>query len=140
MAEMKNEYMRRYEVIFNYAGLMMLIVFYNLLRNSGWNVLLAAGLIFSLAVVIISFFTVHMNTGLWKLTHTKTQKLDEREIQVTHWALSLSYSLFTVLCLILFYVELIVLETSIGALEIACLIYFAHTLPSSVIAWKVKAE
>ncbi|MEA3267101.1 MAG: hypothetical protein U9P42_09215 [Candidatus Fermentibacteria bacterium] len=96
----------------------------------------------SVAVVALTFIPLHWKSGIWKLTHSKSKDLDERELTLTHWALSESYGWFAVICL------LIMLALSfIGRMNIcpqytismplvASLIYFSHTLPGTMIAWK----
>jgi hypothetical protein len=114
------------------------VVIYNLIEVYGVSIIGIAGLAVSLLGVIISFIYAHMKSGLWRLVHARTSNLDEREISVTRGALGRSYSWFSVICLVTFYWELLVIKGSIGALEIACLIYLAHTLPSSFIGWSER--
>jgi len=94
---------------------------------------------------------VHIKTNLWRLVHTKYENLDERQIQVTHQSLRHSYGIFTVLILsVMFCIALLrvapiqclltgssdaVPDDSMLMVIFAGLLYLAHTLPSSVIAW-----
>jgi hypothetical protein len=90
----------------------------------------------------VSFFLVHIKTRLWSLGHAGVERLDERQIQVTHEALRHSYAVFTVICL---FIMLFNATTGyrghylFDAVLPVSLLYFAHTLPSSVIAWKERA-
>lgn len=96
-------------------------------------------------------YLVYGRTGLWKLTHTKVEKLDEREILLTHNALVYSYIIFTIF--IISYISIIGLGIQnrynilfdLQGLK-ATIVFnffvlwmFAHTLPGSIIAWKEKA-
>ena len=95
----------------------------------------------ALAVVVLTFFMAHWQTGLWQLTHAKADVLDERQLQITHDALTHSYSLFTVICLTIMMTHAIVyrlvpgLEFALSVPLVASLIYLAHTLPGSILAW-----
>jgi hypothetical protein len=103
----------------------------------GAEPLVIAGLILSLAVLAVSFILIHVVTGLWRLTHTKVSNLDERQILVTHDALRHSYAIITILCLLaLFWKSLFPGENPNLIIIFAALLYLAHTLPASVIAWR----
>lgn len=131
---------RRIWVLINYICLgLLLFSFYSGELVERTTVIYAA-LAFALIVGLISFFLVHINTGLWKLVHSKIDKLDERQVQVTHGALRHSYSIFTILALII----LLIIALSGGyddaniIMIFASLLYLAHTFPSSVLAWTEK--
>ena len=100
-------------------------------------------------VVVITFIPLHAKTGLWKLTHAKTENLDERQVQITHVALSQAYGWFTVICLVimighaLLFRFLPFLGVGITVPLVVSLFYLAHTLPGSILAWtetEVPAE
>ncbi|PKK83243.1 MAG: hypothetical protein CVT49_09565 [candidate division Zixibacteria bacterium HGW-Zixibacteria-1] len=131
---------RRIWVLINYICLgLLLFAFYSGELVERTTIIYAA-LAFALIVGLISFFLVHINTGLWKLVHSKIDKLDERQVQVTHGALRHSYSIFTILALVI----LLIIALSGGyddaniIMIFASLLYLAHTLPSSVLAWTEK--
>ncbi|MBU0519350.1 hypothetical protein KJ564_10490 [bacterium] len=126
---------RRTGVVLNYLCLIFLLLFYNTAEAMGWNIFLITGIAVALAFGIYTFISIYLRTGLWKLIHAKSEQLDEREIQLTRTAVTQAYSVFAILCLLLFYLELFVLKGSLGALNIASLIYLAHVLPQSIIAW-----
>jgi len=131
---------RRIGVIVNYCGLFAFVALFHIYTDHISNVIVLAGMIAALVITIISFIRVHVSTRLWSLVHTKTDKLDEREILVTHESLRYSYSILSVLLLIIIFLLALfwVNKGQIGAVLPASLIYFAHTLPSSVIAWNEK--
>ena len=129
---------RRIGVIVNYICLMLLIAIFFTGEHYGWSIPLIGGIIVAFLVVIISFNRVQIKTGLWNLAHTKTKGLDEREMQVTHEALRASYSIFSIVCLVIIYVNSIAEKGNIHILIFAAVLYLAHTLPSSVIAWTEK--
>jgi hypothetical protein len=105
--------------------------------------LIAVGSIAFLAVVA-SFIGAHLRTKLWHLTHSSFENLDEREQQAVHGAVSLSYSIFAVLCLSILMVTELMKDQASFRFDlplmpmIAALIYAAHTLPSSILAWTQK--
>jgi hypothetical protein len=93
-----------------------------------------------LLFVVLTFFPLHMRTGLWKLTHTGSDALDERQIQITHNALRLAYGWFTVIVLLILlvhavYREVFALSFLITVPMVSSLIYLAHILPGTILAW-----
>jgi len=104
----------------------------------GWNLTFQIAVFVFLAAAIASFIFVHMSTGLWKLAHAKQEELDERQIQITHEALRYSYAIFTVTCLAIMGFNAITGHKGYYMFDVVlpvCFIYFAHSLPSSVLAW-----
>jgi hypothetical protein len=131
-------------VLFNYAMLVLVLICFYVAEFVGWNIVLAAGSALALAAVVLSFIMVHIKTRLWHLGHARTDDLDERQIQITHESLRHSYIYFTIISLTIFLVADVYRQFPINATEItmtpmiAGLIYLAHTLPSSVLAWTEK--
>ncbi|MEA3296685.1 MAG: hypothetical protein U9R56_02340 [candidate division Zixibacteria bacterium] len=131
---------RRLAVVINYLCIALFLILFNIGVYYGWSIPVIAGVIVSVAVAMVSFIVLHVKTHLWKLVHTKADKLDERQIQVTHESLRYSYGIFSVISLlVLMCTALIVDKYDSGLIMIfACLLYLAHTLPASVIAWTEK--
>lgn len=131
---------RRSLVILNYASLIALLSLFHVGFSTGWSISVIVGLIASFAVTFISFIFIHIGTRLWKLVHTKIDNLDERQIHVTHESVRYSYSIFTILSL-LFIMYLVFVEQGhapVIKLAFGSLLYLAHTLPSSIMAWTEK--
>ena len=133
---------KRTLVAVNFAALLLMnIAFYLVTIGKNASHLIDAVGIACLAIVAITFRTVHWKTGIWKLTHSKSSVLDERELSLTHRALSESYAWFTVICLAIMLVQSLVSRLSICPTFtitvplVVSLIYLAHTLPGSIIAW-----
>lgn len=128
---------RRIAVIVNYGCILMILVFFGIGKYEGWSAPLVAGAIAAAIVAVVSFILLHMGTRLWKLVHTKVDKLDEREVQITHESLRNSYAIFTVISLlVLMCIALLAgRDDSFLMFIFASLLYLAHTLPSSIIAW-----
>ncbi len=130
---------RRIGVATNYGALAIFLIFYYTGYHTGGGGVEATGAWLFLAVALASFFVVHVKTGLWRFSHSSIDKLDERQVMVTHDALRLSYAVFTVTCL-----GIMLFNATTGyrgnymfdAVLPFCFLYFAHTLPASVIAWK----
>jgi len=128
---------RRIWVLINYLCIALLVMSFYFGKAMGMTAVIIAGLVFSVVVGVISFSLVHIGSGLWKLTHSKSEKLDERQILVTHEALRYSYSIFAVISLLVL-LSLALLEGKYDITLIvifASLLYLAHTLPSSILAW-----
>ena len=131
---------RRLFVLLNYLSIITALLCFGLGQYINWNTLLFIGLGVSIVVMLVSFFILHINTGLWKLVHTKTDDLDERQLQVTHQSLRNSYSIFTIVSLLIILGIVFIAKdySSMFIIIFASLIYLAHTLPSSILAWREK--
>jgi len=133
---------RRGIVIFNYTCLIIMnLCFYLVYSYEDMTHFVDAIGIFTFISVVFTFIRLHMKSGLWKLTHTKAEMLDERELHVTHSAISHAYSAFTVICLTIMLVHAVLfrciagMDLVITVPLVVSLIYFAHTLPGSILAW-----
>ncbi len=109
-------------------------------QRSEWPMPWAAAAIVALGVVVYSLFSLHLRTGLWRMVHAKADDLDERQIQVSLASLRQSSAIFTVgsLGVMLYAVYAYRGETAFAMLVFASLLYLAHTLPSSILAWTEK--
>ena len=132
---------RKSGVVINYLSLFwFVLLFYSGEHITGWSGLIITSTLISLLITIFTFVTVHVKSGLWKLIHSKIEKLDEREIYVTHESLRYSYAIISVFLLIVIFAMALTSmgKEALGPVLPTSLIYFAHTLPSAVIAWKDK--
>jgi hypothetical protein len=140
---------RRFGVIVNYSGAVLFAMIFCLGEYTHWSVPLALVAILTVFSLAISSYLTLIRTGLWRLTHTSAEKLDEREIQVTHTSLRHSYMIFTGFSLAL--IAFMVLSVrfsfvtlthrghySFGLIVLILLQYLVHTLPASIIAWTEK--
>lgn len=133
---------RRTLVVVNYLFLVVMnVCFYFVYHHRHMTHLVDALGLVALALVGLTFYRVHLQSGLWKLTHRRLEDLDERETQLTHHALRYAYAWFTVICLVLlmshavFYRLIPAISFVITVPLAGSLIYLAHTLPGSVLAW-----
>ncbi|MCD6588064.1 MAG: hypothetical protein J7K88_05900 [Candidatus Fermentibacteraceae bacterium] len=129
--------------VINLAALLVMnIAFYFVFRGRVASHLYDGAGIASLVVVAVTFIPLFRKSGIWKLTHAKADKLDERELALTHWALSESYGWFAVICLVIMLVFSftgrmnICPQFTISMPLVASLIYLSHVLPGVMIAWK----
>ncbi len=129
---------RRIFIVLNCYFLIMIPFCFFLSGRIGWNIYIIVGLIISLTATIFTSNRVHFRTGLWKLVHTKSKDLDERQIQLTYWALQISYKIYSITSLtLLFAIALYLVAESRPFLLILLhsMIFLAHSLPASVIGW-----
>ena len=128
---------RRLLVALNYLCVVLFLVLYAIGKYNGWTPVVMVALSLVAAVLLVSFLLVHMRTHLWRMTHTKAENLDERQVQVTHDSLRRSYGIFTVLSLVILLIIAVISggDDSMLILIFASLLYLAHTLPSSIIGW-----
>ena len=131
---------RRTGVLINYFALIMALVFFELTKYGiglpHWAGFTLVGLF--LSILILSFIYVYIKSGLWGLTHKKTETLDEREIQVVTHAIRISYSIFVIIVILLVYLFAILGLGTIDVVIAASLLYLAHIIPTSILAWTEK--
>ncbi|MCP4704926.1 MAG: hypothetical protein GY865_09975 [candidate division Zixibacteria bacterium] len=131
---------RRLFAIINYICLILLIALFYFGKYHGWSLPIFAGLGILLITNLATFRILHLNTKLWKQVHAKTEQLDERQMQRTLESVKLSYIIFTILSLlVIFMISLMAgKHDSMIMLIYISLLYLAHTLPSSILAWTEK--
>jgi hypothetical protein len=128
---------RRAGVILNYSLLFLTLLLSLGGQLFGWTIGVKIGFWLAVVLVLITFVSVHLRTGLWRLAHTKVRRLDERELHQTLESLRHAYVVFTIVSLL---VVLGFVVTGLGdqtqqLVMFWILLYLAHTLPSSVLAW-----
>ena len=128
---------RKFGLIVNDSALLLLLILYYVGHYTRFTPAIVTIMALSLLVTMVTFWWVHVKTGLWKLTHSKNDDLDEREIALTRSALQTAYAIFTVISLIFLLLEA-VFGGIVNVVLVAALIYYAHTLPSTIIAWREK--
>ena len=142
MSNKKNKTGRRIFVLINYFFLLVMNVSFHFVHNNREMSHLVDVLgITSLGIVAVTFVLGFMKSGLWKLTHTRTAILDERQLQVTHHAISRAYGIFAIVCLVIMLMHAVFYRLVPGADFIitvplaVSLIYLAHTLPAAILTW-----
>ncbi len=129
---------RRIGLLINFTSIISFIVVFEILKKSGPGVYLFIIESVLAGVAIVSFVYVFVKTGLWKITHTRFEKLDEREIQIFTNSLRYSYSIFVITTLVIIYTYALVAQGPIDVVIAAGLLYIAHTLPAAILAWTAK--
>jgi len=125
-------------VILNYLSIIFILVIFYLIKLLGINKINLLFEIIPIVVLIVTFKSAFLTTNFWKMTHTSSKNLDERELQVVYKATTFSYTIFTIACLIIIYTFNLIGLGSIDVVLAACLLYFAHTLPAAIIAFTHK--
>ncbi len=129
---------RRIGIIINFKSLVAIVLFFEFIRT---GIIPKKFIILELipfAILLISYILYFGRTGIWNFTHKSTDKLDEREIQLTNQSLRFSYSVFTVITLSLFMIYTL-LEIQVNMVLVVSLLYLAHILPSYFISWTEKS-
>ena len=133
---------RRIAVAINYGSLILLLALFYTVEKNSVSTMVIIGMAAAIVIALISFIFVFAKTGLWRLVHAKADKLDERQIMVTHGSLRYSYGIFSILCLSVIFANELLEEFTTADLPLlpifAVLLYLAHTLPASIIAWTDK--
>jgi len=122
-------------IVFNAMSILAIVILFELLKFTE-NKIWLAGLEFLLVITaLITFYNAYWQTGLWRLSHTKTEKLDEREIQLVSDSLRVSYSVFTIVTILIIYAFAVIEKGPIDVVIAAGLLYFAHILPTALLGW-----
>ena len=129
---------RRFWIIINYLSIIFLLSFFYTGKYFNWTVLVLIGEAASLLLFIVSFIKGFINTKLWRMSHTSSKNLDERQLQVLLNSLKYSYSIFTIITLIIIYGFAVAELGPIDVVLAGCLLYMAHTLPAAIIGWNEK--
>ena len=130
---------RRIGVIVNYLCVAAIGFLIHAGDVMAWSVVVRlVGVLAALGVGLITFIRVYWRTGLWKLAHASYQKLDERQVQLMYDSLSHSYAVFTIVCLVIVYLNAVIERGPVPIVIAGSILYLAHTLPAAVVAWTEK--
>ena len=129
---------RRFWVVINCTSLIVLLFFFYYVQHTAMDPQWLIIEVLPVAGLIYSHVKAYGKTQLWKLSHVPTTQLDEREIQAVYRAVSISYAVFVVVVLIIVYGFAIIDKGPIDVLLAGVLLYLAHILPSSILAWNEK--
>ena len=138
---MKNQNSRKQNRVWislNYLSLIAGLLLFYIVKSFHWPL---SFLLFEIGIFtffLISLFKAFIKTGFWKMVHTSSKNLDEREAHVVLNALRYAYSIFTITCLIIIYAFAIAEYQPIDVLLAGGLLYLAHTLPAAIVGWNEK--
>lgn len=138
MKDAKSRNQNRAWILLNYLSLIGGLSLFYTVKIYHWPLsflLLEIGIF---AVLLFSLFKAFIITKFWKMVHTSSKNLDEREMQVVLNALKYAYGIFAIICLILIYTFAIAEKQPIDVLLAGGLLYLAHTLPAAIVGWKEK--
>ena len=122
----------------NFVSLISLIVFFYLGKLSNWQIMVIIVEVLSIALFVISFYKGFIKSNFWRLVHSKSQNLDEREISLVLTGLKYSYSIFTILCIVIVYILILINFQFIDVVLAAGLLYLAHILPAAIVGWNER--
>jgi len=125
-------------IIFNAMNVIAIVLLFELLKMADNKIWLGVLEFLLVITAFITFYYAYWQTGLWRLAHTKTEKLDEREIQLVSDSLKVSYSVFTIVTVLIIYAFAVIEKGPIDVVIAAGLLYFAHILPSAILGWRGK--
>lgn len=128
----------RFWILLHYFSLIAVLVFYYSGKYLHWPIVTVIFEIGFLVILLISFFRVFIKTKFWKMVHTSSKNLDEREILAVLNGLKSSYSIFTVTCLIIIYTFALIGYHRIDVLLAGALLLLAHTLPAAIVGWNER--
>ena len=128
----------RFWILLHYFSLIAVLVFYYAGKYLHWPIVTVVFEIGFLVILLISFFRVFIKTKFWKMVHTSSKNLDEREILAVLNGLKSSYSIFTVTCLIIIFTFSLIGYHRIDILLASALLLLAHTLPAAIVGWNER--
>jgi len=139
MKNQKTRTQNRLYILLNTCSLLAgIILLYIVSKNSWPNSYLL--LEFALAgIFIFTFIKAFVITNSWKLIHSSTKLLDERELELVLSATRTAYSIFAIICIITIYI--LTIGNGFEAIDIVIasgLLYLAHILPAMIITWNQR--
>ena len=129
---------RRINIILNYVMLVSILSFFQLLKYQNFTVWMIISMLVSLILFVITFINSYKKTDVWRLIHKPSKDLDERENQFVLKVTRIAYAIFTIIAILIIYIQLLIKIDCINVINAAGLIYFAHILPCSIAAWSMK--
>jgi hypothetical protein len=138
MGKQYSRIQNRYWILMNYFSILAVLILFYRGKFVHWSpptIVIEIGFI---VLLLYSFNRAFIKTRFWYMTHTSYKNLDEREMQVVLSGLQYSYSIFTVICLIIIYAFAITEFHPIDVVIAGALLYLAHTLPAAIVGWREK--
>ncbi len=126
--------MKKTGVLINLSSLIVIVLFFELVRLIHWNPQLIVYETIPILILLVSYIKYFGKTGLWRLVHTSSNKLDERKDLLVSRALRPSYSIYTIMVLMILFLY-VLSGIRITMVLVTALIYLAHILPAYVLLW-----
>ena len=134
----KSRNQNRAWILLNYLSLIGGVTLFYAVKIYHWPLSFLLLEIVIFAVLLFSLFKAFIITKFWKMVHTSSKNLDEREMQVVLNAVRYAYAIFAIICLLLIYAFAIAEKQPIDVVLAGGLLYLAHTLPAAIIGWKER--
>ena len=138
MKNQKSRTQNRVWILLNYSSLIAGMLLFYTVKIYHWSLSFLLFEIGIFAILLFSLFKAFIITKVWKMVHTSSKNLDEREMQVVLNALRYAYSIFAIICLVIIYAFAISESQPIDVLLAGGLLYLAHTLPAAIVGWNEK--
>ncbi len=139
MKNQKSKNQNRIWILLNFISLIAGISLFYMVKIYHWPLSYLLLEIVILAIFLISLNKAFIVTKFWKIVHTSSKNLDERELQLVLNALRYAYGIFTVICLVIIYAFAIADYQPIDVILAGGLLYLAHTLPAAIVGWNEQA-
>lgn len=149
MWTLKTQRARRTGVVANYLGVALLAAAVCLGEYRTWSPALATTAFVLLAIVVVAFVVTYLSTGIWKLAHSDSAALDERQMQVAYDGFRRSYTALAVIAMLLLVAIVVTVRFSFftltwrghyafGMVALMFMNYLIQTLPASFLAWRER--
>lgn len=136
---MKNQKSQnRLWILLNLISLVLLLTFFYLGKYGNGEMIFIIAEIISIILFVLSLYLGLIKTKFWKLVHSKSKNLDEREMGAILTALKYSYSIFTIVSLSIMYTFAVTDLLFIDIMLAGGLLYLAHALPAAILGWNEK--
>ena len=125
--------MKKTGTFINLLSLIVIVLFFELVRLNHWNPQLLVYETIPILVLLVSYIKYFGKTGLWKLVHTSPDNLDERKNCLISKAIRSAYGIYIILVLVILFVNALAGLANSMVLVVA-LIYLAHILPAYILS------
>ena len=127
--------MKKFGTILNLSSLIVIVLFFELVKNNNWNPQILVYEAIPFLLLLISYIQSFAKSGAWKFVHISFNNLDENEKSLRLNATRISYSLFTIFILAVLMIYHL-LDLKLNMILITSFIYLAHIIPVYVVSWK----
>ncbi|MCD4768920.1 MAG: hypothetical protein K8R35_01985 [Bacteroidales bacterium] len=126
--------MKKNGTLINLSSLIVIVLFFELVKLNRWNPQLLVYETIPFLVLLISYIKYFGKTGLWRLVHTSSDKLDCKKNLLITSAIKTAYSIYTIMVLVILFVN-VLSGIEISMVLVVALIYLAHILPAYILLW-----
>ena len=134
----KQRSVNRFWIAINLICLVLLLIIFYLGKFKDWPLMIIIAEFSIFILFVVSLYFGFIKTNFWRLVHTKSKNLDEREMNVILISLKYSYSIFTIIVISLVYISSILNMYIFDVMFGGGLLYLAHILPAAIVGWNEK--